>query len=328
MDSFFERYGRLIIVAVVVCFVLLLFTPMKNKIGDNINGFVSNFANQTNKSLNEVRMPGEVRTGDVVEVEGKKYIVMSEKDKDTYLVISGENIGNMQYQPNKDLDGNYITEKYEIPSEKRSNGQYSNTYEGSYIDNYLDSTWFKQLPKKLQTAIQITDINQASYKGETTNPKWKFFAPNGETHKEWYYNEGTTDAPKWVIYSEAKIPDDESGAYPYNCWKQTDKGYNNTSYNTVSRHVFLPSVEEISNVVDLNNANKVFNFLRGTNNSLNYMWLRDGYTSSPLYASSLVYSIRSMNADTVTTTWVGVRPAFMVDLSKIDYKVVDTVNYK
>lgn len=45
MDSFFERYGRLIIVAVAVCFVLLLFTPLKNTIGNNINGFVSNFAN-------------------------------------------------------------------------------------------------------------------------------------------------------------------------------------------------------------------------------------------------------------------------------------------
>ena len=95
------------IIVAAVCFVLLLFTPMKNKIGDNINGFVGNFANQTNKSLNEVRMPDELGAGDILEIEGKKYIVMSKKAKDTYLVISENSIGNMQYQPNVDSDGNY-----------------------------------------------------------------------------------------------------------------------------------------------------------------------------------------------------------------------------
>lgn len=266
--------------------------------------------------------------GTVLNIEGNDYIVMGATENGNYRLISGTSIGNMQYQPNVDSDGNYVTGKYEIPNEKRSDGQYSNTYEGSYIDNYLENTWFKQLPDKLQKAIQITNIKQISYKDETLNPKWKFFTPNGETRQEWYYNEGTTDTPKWVIYSEAKIPNDESGAYPYKHWKQSDRGYNDAVYNTISRHVFLPSVEEILEFVDLNNANKVFNFLEGTNNSLSYMWLRDGYTTSPLYASSLVYSIRSMNVDTTTTTWVGVRPAFTIDLSKVNATVVDTVKYK
>lgn len=266
--------------------------------------------------------------GTVLNIEGNDYIVMGATENGNYRLISGTSIGNMQYQPNVDSDGNYVTGKYEIPNEKRSDGQYSNTYEGSYIDNYLENTWFKQLPDKLQKAIQITNIKQISYKDETLNPKWKFFTPNGETRQEWYYNEGTTDTPKWVIYSEAKIPNDESGAYPYKHWKQSDRGYNDAVYNSISRHVFLPSVEEILEFVDLNNANKVFNFLEGTNNSLSYMWLRDGYTTSPLYASSLVYSIRSMNVDTTTTTWVGVRPAFTIDLSKVNATVVDTVKYK
>lgn len=328
MDSFFERYGRLIIVAVVVCFVLLLFTPMKNKIGDNINGFVGNFANQTNKSLNEVRMPDELGAGDILEIEGKKYIVMSKKDKDTYLVISGENIGNTQFQPNQDSNGNYVTGKYEIPNEKRADGQYSNTYEGSYIDNYLENTWYKQLPEKLQKAIQTTDIKQTSYRNFTSNPKWRWFDPNGGSNNNWYYNEGTTENPKWVRYDKANYPEDEQGAYPLNCWKQSEKGYNNTTYNTISRHVFLPSIEEVSNLVDLSNANKVYNFLKGTNNSLNHMWLRDSNSRSPRDAMDLNYDNRSMRSNYVTGTWVGVRPAFTVDLSKVDATVVDTVNYK
>lgn len=267
-------------------------------------------------------------TGTVLEIEGMKFIVMAQTDDDTYMLIDGESLGNIQYQPNVDSDGNYKVGTYETPDEKRPDGQYSNTYEGSYIDNYLENTWYKQLPEKLQKAIQVTDIKQAAYNNTSSNPKWRWFNPNGGSNNDWYYNEGTIENPKWVIYYKANIPDDAQGAYPLNCWKYSEKGYNNTTYNTISRHVFLPSVEEVSNLVDLNNANKVYNFLKGTNNSVNHMWLRDSYTSSPRYAMDLDYGIRSMINDNVTNPWIGVRPAFTVDLSTVSVSVVDSVNYK
>ena len=267
-------------------------------------------------------------TGTVLEIEGMKFIVMSQTDDDTYMLIDGESLGNMQYQPNVDSDGNYKVGTYETPDEKRSDGQYSNTYEGSYIDNYLENTWYKQLPEKLQKAIQATDIKQAAYNNTSSNPKWRYFDPNGGSSYDWYYNEGTTENPKWVIYYKANIPDDDQGAYPLNCWKYSEKGYNNTTYNTISRHVFLPSVEEVSNLVDLNKANKVYSFLKGTNNSLYHMWFRDSYTSSPRNAMSLIYNYRSMSNHYVTSPWFGVRPAFTVDLSTVSASVVDSVNYK
>ena len=267
-------------------------------------------------------------TGTVLEIEGMKFIVMCQTDDDTYMLIDGESLGNMQYQPNVDSDGNYKVGTYETPDEKRSDGQYSNTYEGSYIDNYLENTWYKQLPDKLQKAIQATDIKQAAYNNTSSNPKWRWFDPNGGENNDWYYNEGTTENPKWVIYYKANIPDDVQGAYPLNCWKYSEKGYNNTTYNTISRHVFLPSVEEVSNLVDLNKANKVYNFLKGTNNSVNHMWFRDSNSSSPRHAMNLHCNIRSMDSDHVTNTWIGVRPAFTVDLSTVSASVVDSVNYK
>ena len=267
-------------------------------------------------------------TGTVLEIEGMKFIVMAQTDDDTYMLIDGESLGNMQYQPNVDSDGNYKVGTYETPDEKRPDGQYSNTYEGSYIDNYLENTWYKQLPEKLQKAIQATDIKQAAYNNTSSNPKWRWFDPNGGSNGDWYYNEGTTENPKWVIYYKANIPDDAQGAYPLNCWKYSEKGYNNTTYNTISRHVFLPSVEEVSNLVDLNNANKVYNFLKGTNNSVNHMWFRDSNSSSPRHAMSLICSYRSLNNDVVANTWIGVRPAFTVDLSTVSASVVDSVNYK
>lgn len=267
-------------------------------------------------------------TGTVLEIEGMKFIVMAQTDDDTYMLIDGESLGNIQYQPNVDSDGNYKVGTYETPDEKRPDGQYSNTYEGSYIDNYLENTWYKQLPEKLQKAILATDIKQAAYNNNSSNPKWRWFDPNGGSNGDWYYNEGTTENPKWVIWYKANIPDDAQGAYPLNCWKYSEKGYNNTTYNTISRHVFLPSVEEVSNLVDLNNANKVYDFLKGTNNSVNHMWFRDSNSSSPRNAMHLIYSYRSMSYNHVTHTWLGVRPAFTVDLSTVSVSVVDSVNYK
>ena len=267
-------------------------------------------------------------TGTVLEIEGMKFIVMSQTDDDTYMLIDGESLGNIQYQPNVDSDGNYKVGTYEEPNEKRPDGQYSNTYEGSYIDNYLENTWYKQLPEKLQKAIQATDIKQAAYNNTSSNPKWRWIDPNGGSNNDWYYNEGTTENPKWVRYDKAIYPDDAQGAYPLNCWKQSDKGYNNTTYNTITRHVYLPSVEEVSNLVDLNNVNKVYSFLKGTNNSLYHMWFRDSYTSSPRGAVILDYGSRSVYSSSVTYAWVGVRPAFTVDLSTVSVSVVDSVNYK
>lgn len=267
-------------------------------------------------------------TGTVLEIEGMKFIVMAQTDDDTYMLIDGESLGNMQYQPNVDSEGNYKVGTYETPDEKRPDGQYSNTYEGSYIDNYLENTWYKQLPDKLQKAIQATDIKQAAYNNTSSNPKWRWFDPNGGSNGDWYYNEGTTENPKWVIYYKASFPDDAQGAYPLNCWKYSENGYNNTTYNTISRHVFLPSVEEISNLVDLNNSNKVYNFLKGTNNSVNHMWFRDSNSGPPRSAMLLIYSARSMNNYYVTNPWIGVRPAFTVDLSTVSASVVDSVNYK
>ena len=225
----------------------------------------SSYVNPNNLTVYAQWKKVSYSAGTILNVEGSDYIVMSQTDDDTYLVIDGESLGNIQHQPNVDSYGNYKVGTYETPDEKRPEGQYSNTYAGIYIDNYLENTWYKQLPEKLQKAIQATDIKQSSYNITSSNPKWRWFDPNGGSSNDWYYNEGTTENPKWVVYYKANFPEDAQGAHPLNCWKYSEKGYNNTTYNTISRHVFLPSVEEVPNLVALNNVNKVYDFLKGTN---------------------------------------------------------------
>ena len=60
MDGFFEKYGRLIIVAVAVCFVILFLTPMRGAIGGSVDKIAGDFANTVDKSLGKVRTPDNV----------------------------------------------------------------------------------------------------------------------------------------------------------------------------------------------------------------------------------------------------------------------------
>ena len=76
MDGFFEKYGRVIIVAVAICFVLLYLTPMRNVVGSSINGFAGNFANKVGDSLGTVKMP-----------DGSDNIA---KEKSSKLITGGE----------------------------------------------------------------------------------------------------------------------------------------------------------------------------------------------------------------------------------------------
>lgn len=275
-------------------------------------------------------------TGTVLNIEGNDYIVMGQTEDGNYRLISGTNIGNMQYQPNQDSNGNYYdVGKYnenDLP-ETRYDGQNSNVYEDSYIDKYLESTYYNSLPEKLKKAIVATQIKQASYTNMGSNSRWSYLtkdtnpvSPDGTS--SWFYNEGTAESPKYVRYDKITTPDGEGGVYPLKYWIKKEKGYGGQSYNTITRHVYLPSVEEISNLVDLNDANKTYTFLKGTNNSLNHMWLRDASSASPHDAVNLVHDGHCLLGVHVINPLIGVRPAFVVDLSKIDYTVTGSVNYK
>ena len=265
MDGFFERYGRVIIIAVAICFVLLYLTPMRNVVGSSINGFVGNFANKVGESLGTVKMPDgsggatnpeKVKAGDTLDIEGTKYIVLEERENNQALVMTASSIGNKKFN-----------------SMSRTDGQYIETYEGSEIDNYLENKWFKGLSSTMKAAIQPTNIKQDSYE----------------------YN-----------YDDRQYIKQETGWY-------------GQVYNTISRHVFLPSVSEIGKVVDLKNPDKVKAFLSGIDISTRD---DDGWS-----AVIFLYAHGTLNGHGVNN-YIGTRPAFVIDLSKIDYKEVGHVDYK
>ena len=101
-----------------------------------------------------------------------------------------------------------------------------------------------------------------------------------------------------------------------------EAGPNGQIYNEINRHVYLPSEDDIGKVVDLKNPDKVKSFLNETS-----IWTRDSFQSIAFYMEYLDAYSGSLDYNSVGYFY-GVRPAFVIDLSKIEATVVDTVNYK
>lgn len=275
-----------------------------------------------------------IETGSVVNIEGSDYIVMGQTKDGNYRLISGTSVGSKQYQPNQDSSGNYYNiGQYNASDEqdKRYDGQDSNTYEDSYIDKFLENTWYTSLSFQMQSAIVATQINQSAYKeiGHGANCELLLDTDKAATDgSDWYYNEGTIENPKWVVYYKHEWTETDEGIFPLKVLNKQDTGYSGQKYNTITRHVYLPNVEEISNLVNLNDANKTYAFTRGTKGNATHVWLRDNSAYSSRWALGISRTYKSLCRHYVSSAWFDVRPSFIIDLSKIDYTVTGSVNYK
>lgn len=101
-----------------------------------------------------------------------------------------------------------------------------------------------------------------------------------------------------------------------------ETGPNGQVYNTISRHVFLPSVNEISKAVELKNSGEVKAFLNNTS-----IWTRDSYQGFANFGEILDANEGTLHLATLDLDG-GIRPAFVIDLSKVDYTEAGHVDYK
>ena len=128
---------------------------------------------------------------------------------------------------------------------------------------------------------------------------------------EWY--NGLSSTMKMVIQTS----DIKQSSYSNNSPdSKQETGPNGQVYNTISRHVFLPSVSEIGKVVDLKNPEKVKMFLNGID-----IWTRDSYQGSANSVEYLTAYIGRLYNQGVRSK-LDVRPAFVIDLSQVNYSVV------
>lgn len=157
--------------------------------------------------------------------------------------------------------------------------------------------------KCFQAGIRSDGQNKNTYEGSTID---------NYLENEWY--NGLSSTMKAAIQTTSiKQASYSTGNDPNS---KQDTGCKGQVYNTISRHAFLPSVSELGKVVDFNNPDKVKAFTGGWD-----MWTRDSYQGSYSDVECLVPDNGGLlNGDAFSP--YSVRPAFVIDLSKVNYSVV------
>lgn len=161
--------------------------------------------------------------------------------------------------------------------------------------------------KKFQSNSRTDGQNQSTYEGSEID---------NYLENEWY------NSLSYTMKSVIQATNIKQASYSNDSpdTKQ-ETGPNGQVYNTISRRTFLPSVSEIGKVVNLKNPDKMEAFLDGT-----HIWTRGSCQEEAYYAEYLnAYGgLSSYDVDFS----ISVRPVFVIDLSKVNYTVTGTVNYK
>lgn len=255
MKGFLQEYG---VIMVVVAVVLGMLTFGKMGYAKNIQDAILGSAdNIVETGQNIARKIVDVKPGDVLDIEGTKYVVLEQKENSQALLMTANSIGDRAFQ-----------------SKARADKQNMSTYEGSEIDNYLENEWYNSLSSAMKKAIQATNIKQASYLTYDDHESMQETGPNGQV------------------------------------------------YNTISRHAFLPSVSEIRKTVDLKNPDKIKAFLNRIS-----IWTRDSYQGFANFGEILDANEGTLHLATLDLDG-GIRPAFVIDLSKVNYTEAGHVDYK
>ena len=267
MDGFFNKYGRVIIIAVAICFVLLFLTPMRNVVGSSINGFAGNFANKVGESLGTVKMPDGkgidgtwetpdgIEAGKIIKIDGTRHQILKQTGNNKFLVYA------------------YPSFSPSVPTfndSKKGKDDY-NIYEGSDKDNYLENTWYPSLSEQLRDAIELSEIKQSSYELEGTQGK---------------------------VNIESKY----------------DTNYKGQKYNILKRHVYLPSVEDITY-----QTNEIVN-TRDAIHSENNLYIQHAGLCGDVFVTNTGYVGGGVIPENPKFCMC---PAFIVDLSKVDYELVE-----
>ena len=160
--------------------------------------------------------------------------------------------------------------------------------------------------KAFQSSSRSDSLNFNTYEGSEID---------NYLENEWYSSLSSTmkAAIQPINIKQSSYSDDSPNA-------KQETGYNGQIYNTLKRHVYLPSVDEIGKAVDLTNADKVKTFLNGTS-----IWTRDSLQRGPLSVETLNADDGCLQNNDVYMSY-GVQPSFVIDLSKIDYTVTGTIN--
>lgn len=160
--------------------------------------------------------------------------------------------------------------------------------------------------RKFQSSARSDGQNMSTYEGSETD---------NYLENDWYNSLSSTMKTAIQRTSIKQV------SYYDHLDTRRETGYNGQVYNTITRHVFLPSVDEITKVVDLESEDKVIAFG-------GFFWTRDSCRRYANGAATPYNGYGGLYCDEVDHFIRNTRPAFVIDLSQVNYKVSGHTDYK
>ena len=316
MKKFFENYGFVALISIVVIVLIIIATPVGNSVENATTSMIGSFKNQVDSATNEINNP--LRPNSIIELKGRKYVILQNRMNNQYLVMDINGIGNREFNTNGNgqdpskcgyINGSW---KYETCN---------NQYEGSNIDQYLNGEYYNSLPQEIKDAIVDTNIQQNCYSYAWSNPNYIWISEGDTTTAPGCTGNPCVKQPNgnWLSWDKHIPIKGEPGMHRFK--NKRTKHINGLKVNIINRKVYLPSISEISLIANLNDQYDMDKFLRNSTGDLLHMWLRDSHfednRNRTVVGSSHDKSLGTIevrgNGDVTT------RPAFVINLSNVEY---------
>ena len=176
-----------------------------------------------------------------------------------------------------------------------SNSSYNNTYENKNIDTYCNDTFYSTLSSAMQSAIVDKTFTQDSWQRTSSSST--------------SYN-GKYGSSTYVMSL-----------------------MNKTYGSSITRHCYCLSVQDVIDYLEvttsmttsdttLTDTNIRQMFWNQSTSISQFIWLRSARSSGSGYAFFVSGSDGYLNFNDVTSTSTAARPAFQIDLSKVDYAIL------
>lgn len=162
MKKYFEEYGKVIVIAIVILILLALITPIGAKIQENVlNTPVPEpkFLLTNDSQEPKVVIEGPMAKGNIVTIDGKEYRVLEMSDTEAKLLAMYDAL----------LKGYY----YESPFARKAtyfNGIEGTLYAGSDLDNYLENEFYPSLSFKDAIVSKYIYQNMYEYVSDANYP--------------------------------------------------------------------------------------------------------------------------------------------------------------
>lgn len=352
MKSFFEEYGYVILAAIVVILLIAMATPIGDLIRIQIDNAINSFGSKTQTRLNATDGVINVRISTANNKITLEWDAVKKEDKFKYQYKASTTSKDANWTDVKDIDaGNDKSRKVEITTDSNNQpltnktkveykiydsndvlvasgittAKISNTGNTENGDNNSGNTTVD-----LTTGQKITIAGKEyTVIEQVEGNKYKVLAPVSSTHK---FDASSNN------YATSEIATYLDGEYYNNLdasiksaifetsiqQKVSSTGYDNgknsptwtgETKNAGTHKVFIPSWDEMTIAAGGTDKATLKTFLNSK-----YVWLRDTYGSHVLVVDGNGY-LYGGYPYSVSYGDCFVRPAFVLDLSKVEYTI-------